>query len=202
MSIIHILSIVVGILLLVGIIAFAQDIKVKNNVFEVLYSQSLEQPLWIKYHSTNRPTNVNRGTMDFYTERGLITSDAEDYAHNRYDKGHLAPAATFSDNMENLKGTFSYLNCTLQWDELNRGQWKQLEETERIWDNSERLDIEVDMIFTTNSIKLPTGATVPDGFTKHIHFIKQNIYKCYEFPNHKVNGVWGLYQIKCKRHPN
>ena len=182
---------------------FAQrDTLINKGIYKVLYSQAYQQPMAVWYSSINRPTNVNRGTMDFYTERGLITSDAEDYAHNRYDKGHLAPAATFSDNMENLKGTFSYLNCTLQWDELNRGQWKQLEETERIWDNSERLDIEVDMIFTTNSIKLPTGATAPDGFTKHIHFTKQNIYKCYEFPNHKVNGVWGLYQIKCKRHPN
>ena len=182
---------------------FAQrDTLINKGIFKVLYSEAYQQPMAVWYSSTNRPTNVNRGAMDFYTEKGLITSDGEDYAHNRYDKGHLAPAATFSDNMENLKGTFSYLNCTLQWDELNRGQWKQLEETERIWDNSERLDIEVDMIFTTNSIKLPTGATIPDGFTKHIHFLKQNIYKCYEFPNHKVNGVWGLYQIKCKRHPN
>ena len=55
---------------LIGISAFSQDtIRVKNQVFEVLYSQNLEQPVWIKYRSTNRPTNVNRGAMDFYTER-------------------------------------------------------------------------------------------------------------------------------------
>ena len=94
---------------LVSFTSFSQDtIRVKNQVFEVLYSQKLEQPLWLKYRSTNRPTNVNRGTMDFYTEKNIKTSDGEDYKANIYDKGHLAPAASFSDNMENLKQTFSY----------------------------------------------------------------------------------------------
>ena len=96
-------------LLLITLITFGQDtVIVKNNVFEVLYSQKLEQPIWLKYRSINRPTNVNRGSMDFYTEKTIKTSDAEDYKSNIYDKGHLAPAASFSDNMENLKQTFSY----------------------------------------------------------------------------------------------
>jgi hypothetical protein len=65
----------------------AQDtIRVKNQVFEILYSQNLEQPLWIKYKSTNRPTNVNRGSMDFYKEPNIKTSDGEDYKSNVYDK--------------------------------------------------------------------------------------------------------------------
>ncbi len=91
-----------------------EKVTIKNKVFEVLYSQELEQPLVIKYHSTNRPTNVNRGTMDFYKEPNIKTSDADDYKANIYDKGHGAPAATFSDNMENLKQTFSYLNGIMQ----------------------------------------------------------------------------------------
>ena len=63
------------------------DVRIKNNVFEVLYSQDLEQPLWIKYRSTNRPTNVNRGSMDFYKEANIKTSDKDDYYKNIYDKG-------------------------------------------------------------------------------------------------------------------
>ena len=89
--------------LLVSLISFGQDVRIKNEVFEVLYSQSLEQPLVIKYRSLNRPTNVNRGAMDFYKEPNIKTSDAADYKSNIYDKGHGAPAATFSDNMVNLK---------------------------------------------------------------------------------------------------
>jgi len=118
-------TLLVSLFILIGISAFSQDtIRVKNQVFEVLYSQNLEQPVWIKYRSINRPTNVNRGAMDFYTEKTIKTSDALDYKANVYDKGHGAPAATFSDNMENLKQTFSYLNCILQDQYLNRGEWR------------------------------------------------------------------------------
>ena len=81
-------------IIVISLSAFAQNITIKNQVFEVLYSQSLEQPLVIKYHSTNRPTKVNRGAMDFYKEQGIKTSDGDDYKANIYDKGHGAPAAT------------------------------------------------------------------------------------------------------------
>ena len=113
------------------------EVVVKTKIFEVLYSEVLQQPLWLIYESTNRPTNVNRGSMDFYTEKDVKTSDAADYKSNVYDKGHLAPAATFSDSMENLKQTFTYLNCALQDQYMNRGEWRLLEEQERKWDDLE-----------------------------------------------------------------
>lgn len=54
------------------------DLLIKKSIYEVNYSQKLEQPLWLSYESTNRPTNVNRGSMDFYTEKNIKTSDHED----------------------------------------------------------------------------------------------------------------------------
>jgi hypothetical protein len=44
---------------------------------------------------------------------------------------------------------------------------------------------------------LPTGATVPTGFTKHIYFKNQRVWKCYYFPNIKPTKKWGEHQIKC-----
>ena len=160
--------------LIISISSFSQDtIRVKNNVFEVLYSQNLEQPLWIKYRSTNRPTNVNRGTMDFYTEKGIKTSDGADYLKNIYDKGHGAPAASFSDNMENLKQTFSYLNCILQDQYLNRGEWRLLEEQERKWDDGEDLTVIIKVFFDKPVKRIPTNAGIPSHLQKHIYFEKQ-----------------------------
>lgn len=174
------------------------DVEVKNEVFEVLYSQRLEQPLTLTYTSTNRPTNVNRGSMDFHTEPNIHTSDSKDYAKNVWDKGHLAPAATFSDNMENLKTTFSYLNCALQDQYLNRGEWRLLEEQERKWDDIQKLVIKVDVKFNGNPLVLPTGATVPSGFTKHIWFTKTNEWKCYYFDNKRPEKGWEEHKIVCK----
>ena len=169
--------------LFTGFFSPLDDVKVKNNVFDVTYSQRLEQPLSLTYRSTNRPTNVNRGSMDFYKEPNVHTSDGADYVRNIWDKGHLAPAATFSDNMENLKQTFSYLNCALQDQYLNRGEWRLLEEKERVWDDVEPLTVTIDIHFNGNCQVLQTGATVPSGFTKHIYFENSKKYTCYSFDN-------------------
>ena len=173
-------------------------VHVKNNVFEVHYSQTLEEPVWLIYKSTNRPTNVNRGSMDFYTEKGIHTSDGGDYKSNVWDKGHLAPAATFSDNIENLKQTFSYLNSALQDQYLNRGEWRLLEEQERKWDDSESLTVIVKVFFDKTSKKLPTGATVPSYFQKHIFFEKQKKWKCFVFLNEKPKFAWEQLEMVCE----
>lgn len=174
------------------------EVKITNKVFEVLYSEVLEQPKWLIYKSTNRPTNVNRGSMDFYTEKDVHTSDAVDYKTNVYDKGHLAPAATFSDNIENLKQTFSYLNCALQDQYMNRGEWRLLEEQERKWDDSEPLTIKVELVFGPKSTKLSSGATIPTDMIKHIKFEKSKKWRCFSFPNIKPTKGWESYEIKHK----
>ena len=189
----------VSLLLTVWVITFSQDtIRVKNNVFEVLYSQKLEQPLWIKYRSTNRPTNVNRGTMDFYTEKNIKTSDADDYAKNTYDKGHGAPAATFSDNMENLKQTFSYLNCIMQNQYLNRGEWRLLEEQIRKWDDQENITVLIKLFFDNPVKRVPTNAAIPSHLQKHIYFEKQKKWKCFVFLNEKPKFKWQELEMICE----
>jgi len=174
------------------------SVKVTNDVFSVIYSEKLEQPIWLKYRSTNRPTNVNRGSMDFYGEKLIKTSDNEDYKNNIYDKGHIAPAATFSDNMENLKQTFSYLNSALQDQYLNRGEWRLLEEQERKLDYLEALTFVLKVFFDKTSKKLLTGATVPSYFQKHIYFEKQKKWKCFVFLNEKPKFAWEQLEMVCE----
>ena len=184
-------------IVVISLSTFAQDVTIKNHVFQVLYSQTLEQPLVIKYRSTNRPTKVNRGTMDFYTEKGIKTSDAADYKANIYDKGHGAPAATFSDNMENLKQTFSYLNCIMQDQYLNRGEWRLLEEQERKWDDTENLTIIIKCIFDKTPKRVPTGAAIPSVLHKHIYFETQKKWRCYVFLNEKPKYKWDELEMVC-----
>jgi endonuclease G len=183
--------------LFVSLISFGQNVRIKNNVFEVLYSQSLEQPLVIKYRSTNRPTNVNRGAMDFYKEPNIKTSDGDDYKANIYDKGHGAPAATFSDNMVNLKQTFSYLNCIMQDKYLNRGEWRLLEEQIRKWDDTENITVLIKTFFDKPAKRVATGAAIPSHLQKHIYFEKQKKWKCYVFLNEKPKFSWEELEMLC-----
>jgi endonuclease G len=119
--------------------------------------------------------------MDFYTQPGIITSDNADYAANVYDKGHCAPAADFNCTKEMLYKTFTYANCVLQHERLNRGVWRLLESYERELAKSNTVNVEIRMVYNTTSLKLPTGATVPDGFYKIIKF--GNKTEKYYFPN-------------------
>jgi len=183
---------------LVSFTSFSQDtIRVKNQIFEVLYSQKLESPLWLKYRSTNRPTNVNRGSMDFYIEKNIKTSDADDYKSNIYDKGHLAPAASFSDNMENLKQTFSYLNCMMQNQYQNRGEWRLLEEQERKWDDNENLTIIIKVFFDVVPKRVLTNAAIPSHMQKHIYFEKSKKWKCFVLLNEKPKFKWSELGMIC-----
>ena len=187
--------------LIVSLTSFGQlpDVRVKNEVFEVLYSQSLEQPLIIKYRSTNRPTNVNRGHMDFYMEKGIKTSDGEDYKGNIYDKGHGAPAATFSDNEANLKQTFSYLNSIMQNQYLNRGEWRMLEEQIRKWDDTEPITVLIKVFFDKPVKRVPAGAAIPSYLQKHIYFEKSKKWKCFVFLNEKPKFHWDELEMICEK---
>jgi len=190
--------VILFIFLILSLISFGQNVRIKNDVFEVLYSQSLEQPLIIKYRSTNRPTNVNRGAMDFYKEENIKTSDGDDYKANIYDKGHGAPAATFSDNMVNLKQTFSYLNCIMQDKYLNRGEWRMLEEQIRKWDDTENITVLIKTFFDKPVKKVTTGAAIPSHLQKHIYFEKQKKWKCYVFLNEKPKFSWEELEMVCE----
>lgn len=171
-----------------------ESLYIETPIYRVSYSETKEQPISLTYLSTNRPKNVDRGSMNFYTDDDIHTSDNADYYRNVWDKGHLAPAATFSDNLENLRMTFSYLNCALQNQYLNRGEWRLLEQEERVWDDTEDLEVTIDVEFS-DSI-LPTGATIPSRFIKHIKFIDTDVYKCYDFPNEKPTKDWEEYQVQ------
>jgi len=174
------------------------SVLIETSVFTVMYSETLEQPLWIKYRSINRSTNVNRGHMTFYKEKNVHTSDDADYKANLWDKGHGAPAATFSDNTENLKQTFSYLNSIMQDQYLNRGEWRMLEEQERKWDDVEPLTVIIKIYFDKPVKRVPTGAAIPVYMDKHIYFEKSKKWRCYVFLNQKPKYMLSQLETVCQ----
>lgn len=158
------------------------SVYVKNDVFELVYSEKLEQPKWVKYKVVCVDGQFKRKGLDFYTHPTIHTSNHEDYNVNDWDKGHMAPAADFNCSKEQLQTTFSYLNCALQYYSLNRGPWKLLEEYERSLVRTHKLvNVEIRLVFSKTSLRLPSGATVPDGFYKILRY--SNKVEKYYFPN-------------------
>ena len=186
--------------LLVGYAEADQHDKVwiDKEIYQVWYNETLEQPTKVTYWVNNRPKNVDRKGMNFYKEADFHTSDNDDYYKNVWDKGHMAPAAHFSDSEENLKATFSYLNSALQHEKLNRGAWRFLEAAVRKWSEDELLYVENIIYFSENSLVLDSGATVPDGFQKNIEFTESGGIKCYFFTNEAPDMKWQEYEVECE----
>jgi endonuclease G len=174
------------ILLLIPVLATAQlrdSVRIKTDIYEVIYSEKLESPRWVKYTVLCPNGTASRAGMDFYTNDSVKTSSNEDYIKNEWDKGHMAPAADFNCDKEMLYKTFSYLNCALQNQYLNRGVWRMLELQEREYAKKEPTTVIIDVVFSKTSYKLPTGATIPDGFFKIIHLEKSGKTIKFYFPN-------------------
>ena len=173
-----------------------KNVTVNNSVYSIVYSQDFEQPLEITYVvkcNRNSKKYYNRKGLNFYKPEGIHTSDDDDYYNNVWDKGHMAPAADFNCDLNTLKLTFSYVNCALQHQDLNRGQWKVLEsyEKELAINNEVTIKIFVDFVGSTRST---TGAMLPSGFSKII-YLNGNKFKSYYFPNRKLEGSYEKYLV-------
>ena len=178
---------------------FRTNYIIQGSIFKVSYNEIYEQPNWIEYKVRNVASNFDRSGYDFFSVDSVYTSNIDDYANNVWDKGHLAPAASFSDTEENLSASFSFLNCVLQHYNLNRYEWAQLEGQVRSWSSSSNsdIDVKIDVIFNINHEILATGAHIPSAFKKTLTF-SDGTQKCYYFPNEPTNGKdWTEFETIC-----
>ena len=172
----------------------AQDL-IQRDIFEVCYSTKKQQPLWLVYEVECPGGGFSRKSLNFNkdTQFAGITSNNADYYKNVWDKGHLAPAADFNCSYEKLKATFSFLNCALQHEKLNRGPWKNLEKYERKLSETHSVAVRVVLEFDEQSLLLASGALVPSYFVKILSF--NNQIQVYRFPNNA-----SVYQTKWKEY--
>jgi len=161
------------------------SVYIKNDVYEIIYSEIYEQPLSVKYTVECTNKVFSRQNIRFYTHKNIKTSDDKDYVNNIWDKGHMAPAAAFNCDSVKLVKTFSYLNCALQHQDLNRGPWKHLEKIEREYAEKYTVFVEIYLYFNNPKQTLKTGATIPNGFKKIIHIKETNEIMIFYFPNEK-----------------
>ena len=168
---------------------------VKTEIYEIVYSETLEQPLHVKYTVGCPLGRASRAGMDFWQPEGIHTSDEEDYEDNVWDKGHMAPANAFNCDAQTLYQTFSYVNCALQHQSLNRGVWARLEQFENDLAKFYTVDVEIEVIFKGTPNRLTTGAVVPTAFKKTVRF--DDWLLVFYFPNQDPAGKdWYEFLVK------
>ena len=158
------------------------DIMVRLENYAVNYSQDFLQPLEVWY-VVECPEPGHLKDMGFTKILGdsleITTSGKNHYEHNEWDQGHMAPSASLDCDLKSKKETYTYLNCALQFDELNRGLWKQLENRERSLAKDQEVSVYIRLEFN-DSMRIE-GALVPSGFLKVLSF--DGITESYFFPN-------------------
>ena len=86
---------------------------------------------------------------------------------------------------------------------LNRGEWRLLEEQERVWDDEQNLTITVTLTWEDGYQILPTGGHVPSHMIKHIYFEEDETCRKFVFPNEKPITRVGKnmkYHVKITKH--
>jgi endonuclease G len=185
-------------ILLFSVQLLAAQQLVQTDIFEVCYSTQKQQPLWLSYEVECHSGGFSRKGLNFKKDVSFtgVTSDNDDYYKNVWDKGHLAPAADFNCSFEKLRATFTFLNCALQHEKLNRGPWKNLEKYERKLSKKYTVQVKVVLEFDANSLLLETGALVPSYFIKILSY--NDIVRVFRFPNNisTYKRSWQDYEVQ------
>jgi len=116
------------------------DTLLNKDYFVVASNRNLKIPDWVAYHltSSNLQGDTER-TNDFRVDAEIQQGDQallKDYRGSGYDRGHMAPAASFKRSLEAMSTTFYLTNMTPQTDNLNRYIWAYLERDVRSLTNA------------------------------------------------------------------
>lgn len=104
--------------------------------YTVSYNADWCIPNWVAYELTAAETqgSVKRGNK-FIPDPQVKgrTATTEDYTHSGYDRGHMAPSADMKWSTYAMAQCFYLSNICPQNGNLNKGDWRELEEKGRAW---------------------------------------------------------------------
>lgn len=158
----------------VGVLA-SNDIQlVKHSFYEIGFNTKQQLPAWTYYSLTKEHLKMavleRKGSFVKDPFINSLQASNSDYSASGYDKGHLVPCEDMSFSESAMKETFYYSNCAPQTTELNRGEWKVLEELTRNWAKEyEEVLVVSGPVFGTDLKHLGKGEIhIPDVFYKII----------------------------------
>ena len=113
----------------------------KRKTYTVSYNRTLNLPNWVAWE-LNRERLVEREsrTDKFLPDPDLPIAEAvttDDYKRSGWDRGHMCPAADNRWHWKAMQESFYMTNICPQHHNLNRGDWKELEDACRDWAEKE-----------------------------------------------------------------
>ena len=180
-----------SLLLLISFTVSAQDIvTITHKAYKTTYSKSKQYPVKVEWWLTKRMLGCDvkiKRTDNFQSDPRLPkeTNLQQYYNGSGYDRGHNFPAADASCDLTSMVESFFFSNMTAQTPQLNRGDWKMVEELTRI----EALQDDSVHVWTgaIGEIKKIGKMSVPKQCWKVIHVKKTNEWFAFLFENDQSN---------------
>jgi endonuclease G len=167
------------------------DQIIHHTSYTLSYNETHEQPNWVKYMvtKTDLENKVAKRNNNFKEDKTIKSGSSQlvDYKGSGYDRGHLAPAATFVDSQLEMDESFYMSNMSPQDPSFNRGVWKKIENYER------SMAMEKDTVYVVcggvliGNLKTigPNEVSVPRFFYKIIY--TKDWMVCFLLKNEKSN---------------
>lgn len=174
---------------------------VEHMGYTLSYNSADRIPNWVAYELSQFDVigTVPRSGK-FMPDPDLKGPQAQDsdYKHSGWDRGHMAPAGDMKWSTQAMAESFYLTNVCPQNRNLNRGDWKELEElARRLSVKYKKVYIVCGPIVTDNKHKSIGGnkVTVPDGFYKALLVHTGENYSAVGFvmPNEAGNRKLAAY---------
>lgn len=109
---------------------------IKHFAYTLSYNHDWNLPNWVAYELTSEELYGDVKRSNHFAPDPLVSGDpivTDDYSHSDYDRGHMAPAADMKWSEQAMRESFYMSNICPQNQNLNRGDWNDLEELARDW---------------------------------------------------------------------
>ena len=172
------------------------DVIVDKEFLEICYDNALKVAKSVSYTLEGdlvHELNI-RERPSFYEESSLEDenrANTRDYTHSGYDRGHLAPDASFDWSQESLDATYSLANIIPQIPDVNQGLWVKVEFYER------EVAVQRGSVHVLNIVKYnvtperigTNGIAVSDGYYKVLYDEESDYKECFYYANENVQNV-------------
>lgn len=155
--------------------------------YTLAYDADYKTPQWVAWSLSSSQARGTVSRSDHFAPdpdvHGAKAYPA-DYANSGYDRGHMAPAGDMKWSKQAMDESFYMTNMCPQNRNLNRGDWKTLEELERQWAlDWGMVNIAAGPVYRTKRPKRIGGnkVAVPDAFFKVILVDYPSAPKAYAF---------------------
>lgn len=176
---------------------------IHHTGFTLSYDADYKTPQWVGWSVTKeRAQGTVPRSDNFLPDPKVRGAKAyqKDYTNSGYDRGHIAPAGDMKWSRKAMDESFYLSNICPQNKNLNRGDWKDLEELEREWAISHGIvSITAGPVYNSKKPKRigANRVAVPDGFFKVILRGTGSERKAYAFlfKNEAGSRPLSLYQL-------